>query len=215
MKIKKKWIILCLAFVAVVCSTILAAAESSRVGLYSRWGKILKDASVKEMSVSESDININSNVISVSSANIQQAKEFYVLTGISESEAETKAIDYMKKREAMYVDALRHGYDVTDQEIWEYLDELKQTMEKSENKAEIEALISSFGTLEEYWQYEFTVYEKNLPIQNYVEDMEAQFKNQTETTYSLDGAYEEEWDQYFENYKNRLVQENSFRIIQQ
>lgn len=109
---------------------------------------------------------LNGNVISVSAADIQRAKEFYVLTGLGESEAET------------------------------------------------EALISSFGTPEEYWQYEFTVYEKNLPIQNYVEDMEEQFHNRTETASSLDGAYEEGWDQYFENYKNRLVQENSFRIVQ-
>lgn len=86
----------------------------------------------------------------------------------------------------MYVEALRCGYDVTDQEIWEYLNESKQTMEKAENRAEVDALISSFGTPEEYWQYEFAVYEKNLPIQNYVEDMEAQSKNRAETAYTSD-----------------------------
>lgn len=57
----------------------------------------MKVAGVKKMSAFERDINIYSDVISVSSSDIQQAKGFYMLTGLDESEAETKAVNYMKK----------------------------------------------------------------------------------------------------------------------
>ena len=57
---------------------------------------------------------------------IEQATEFYILAGYTESTAREKAIKYMLERDATYQKAISEGYSVTDEEVWAYLDELKE-----------------------------------------------------------------------------------------
>ena len=54
---------------------------------------------------------------------------------------------------------------VTDEEVWAYLDELKEIINGATNKDEAQALINQFDSEEEYWQHEFEVYKINLPIE--------------------------------------------------
>lgn len=80
------------------------------------------------------------------------------------------------EREALYAAALHNGYSVTENEVWAYLKELKETINTADNKEDADAVMKSFGSEKEYWDYEFTVYHKNLPIQKYVDSLRAQYE---------------------------------------
>ena len=56
------------------------------------------------------------------------------------------------------------------------LEELKQFINQSENKEDAMAIIEQFDSEEDYWNYEFEVYKKDLPIQKYMAAKEKEFK---------------------------------------
>lgn len=140
-------------------------ADDSSASLMSRWGARLNEyASRKTETSAQEEIN--------------QAKEFYMLSGMDEEMAEAEAEEYMAEREVLYQKAVQSGYGVTDEDIRAYLEELKTLMDSADNKEDVQALIDQFGTEEEYWDYQYRVYEKNLPIQNYVKDLEREQADQ-------------------------------------
>ena len=57
----------------------------------------------------------------------------------------------------------------------QYLDDLKVTINDSINSEEAQALISQFGSEEEYWQHESEVYKINLPIEKYLESLKQEY----------------------------------------
>lgn len=107
----------------------------------------------------------------ITTKDIEQATEFYILAGHEQSDAEDKAVEYMLQRDATYQRAIATGYSVSDDEINDYLDDLKVTINDSINSEEAQALISQFGSEEGYWQHEFEVYKINLPIEKYLESL--------------------------------------------
>lgn len=109
------------------------------------------------------------------------------------------------QREALYQAAIENGYSVTDEEVWNYLEELKDTIHNAGNKEDIIAIIRQFETENDYWNFEFSVYQKNLPIQKYVHDLEESFMQSS--------MGEKEWDQYFEEMKEELVLKENYQII--
>ena len=78
--------------------------------------------------------------------------------------------------------------------------------------------IDSFDSEEEYWEYQFTVYQKNLPIQKYVQALQLEFQNSLATTYSAaetnDSAsnYTELWNDYYDSYKQDLVEQENYSL---
>lgn len=144
---------------------------------------------------------------------IDQAKRFYILSGVNESDAEETAKDYMLKREALYQAAIKNGYTVTDEEIQSYLDELKEFAKTADNKEDMQSVINQFDSEQAYWEYEFEVYKKNLPIQKYLEDMEKVFKKNQSLKRDNDVDLETEWANYLERLKSELMQEENFEIV--
>ena len=63
---------------------------------------------------------------------------------------------------------------MTDQEVYDYLEKLKVFIEQSDNKEDAMAIIEQFDSEEDYWNYEFEVYKKDLPIQKYMAAKEKQ-----------------------------------------
>lgn len=97
----------------------------------------------------------------------------YMQQGYDEEEAKSKAKEYLMEREELYQKAVDAGYSVTDEEVEEYLDSLKELIYSSENGEEQLAIsMNYFENEDEYWDYEFLVYQKNLVIQKYNEDMD-------------------------------------------
>lgn len=97
----------------------------------------------------------------------------YMQQGYDEEEAKSKAKEYLMEREELYQKAVDAGYSVTDEEVEEYLDSLKELIYSSENGEEQLAISKNyFENEDEYWDYEFLVYQKNLVIQKYNRDMD-------------------------------------------
>lgn len=141
-----------------------------------------------------------------------QAKQFFIRSGISEQDAELQAKEYVFEREALFQDAIKHGYTVTDDEIWTYLDELKQFIETADNKEDVEKAIQQFENEDAYWQFEFEVYKKDLPIQKYVESLEKEFKENQ--SLSGDADVENSWSEHFENLKEDLADAENFKLTE-
>lgn len=150
-------------------------ATMSTGDMLSLWGQTLSDFS--KMDDNLSDIYAVGKTAIVYQKDIEQAMEFYKISGMNEHDAREKAEKYVLEREAMYQKAMEAGYGVTEQEIYDYLNELKELMGSAENKEDIRKVIEQFDSEEEYWNYQFEVYKKNLPIQNYVQDLKKESLN--------------------------------------
>lgn len=205
---KKKIIIVLVSFVLIIGIVLtLTKAHTSSTSLMAEWGMKLKDSVGGKEEQDTSQVYAQGDHATVTQDEIEQAKQFFITSGLSESEAAEKAISYSMEREAMYEKALQEGYDVTDAEVDAYLSELKSMMSTAENKTDIEALISQFDSEEEYWQYQKEVYRKNLPIQKYVSELQKQYDENGKET---DTA--EEWNHYLEQYKREVVQEENYIV---
>ena len=103
--------------------------------------------------------------------------DFYVLQGKSRQEADKTAKEYAQEYNALYVEAVKNGFDATDEEVKTYVDSLKEELNKPENKEQLNSVLKGFGSEDEYWDYEYMVYQKQLPIQKYVKSLENDYNN--------------------------------------
>ena len=92
-------------------------------------------------------------------------------------------------------------YTVTDQEVYDYLEKLKVFIEQSDNKEDAMAIIEQFDSEEDYWNYEFEVYKKDLPIQKYMAAKEKEFKEVAPQAKSIN-EIEEEWQDIYGEKEN-------------
>ena len=153
----------------------------------------------------------------ITTKDIEQATEFYILAGYEQSDAEDKAVEYMLQRDATYQRAIAAGYSVSDDEINDYLDDLKVTINDSINSEEAQALISQFGSEEEYWQHESEVYKINLPIEKYLESLKQEYlKNSISTQSNNQEAEEtiENYNRYIEEVQSELVKQEQYEIFE-
>lgn len=187
-------------------------AQQSGVSIMKNWGAILNKNYSNTKAADSEDIYAKGKNGVVLVSDIKQAKEFYLLSGMTEEQAEQEAVDYAYKREALYQSAIANGYSVTDEEIWDYLNELKEFAKTAGNKEEAEAVMKQFPSEDAYWDFQFTVYQKNLPIQNYVKDLEKIFM-ETEQ-YSVENEdLQTGWNKKLEEIKTELVAEEDFEMI--
>mgnify|MGYP000491074812 CR=1 FL=1 len=104
-----------------------------------------------------------------------------------------------------------------DDEINDYLDDLKVTINDSINSEEAQALISQFGSEEGYWQHEFEVYKINLPIEKYLESLKQEYlKNSISTQSNNQEAEEtiENYNRYIEEVQSELVKQEQYEIFE-
>ena len=148
----------------------------------------------------------------ITNKEVEQAIAFYDTFGMSAEEARKQAILYVEEREALYQQAIEAGYTVTDKEVYDYLEELKQFINQSENKEDAMAIIEQFDSEEDYWNYEFEVYKKDLPIQKYMAAKEKEFKEVAPQAKSIN-EIEEEWQEYYEQIKAQAVENEEFKVV--
>lgn len=185
------------------------ATKRSNMEKMTEWGEILKENS-KASDEEEIFAKGKNGVIFVSE--VEKTRKFFELSGMKEDEAKEQAIQYSKEIEALYQEALREGYEATEEEIWAYIEEIKKTVKESDNREEVEAVIKQFDSEEEYWNYEYTVYTKNLPIQNYVEDKEKEFREKSANA-DDDKKFQKEWEEEFTKLKKDLVEKEEFQVV--
>lgn len=68
-------------------------------------------------------------------------------------------------------------------------------------------MINQFDSEEDFWNYEFTVYKKNLPIQNYVHGLEEAYRNR-------EADSEKSWETYFAEFKEKLAEDENYQKVQ-
>lgn len=199
-----------------------AAASLKEDAWVQKWGKVLSEhyssqqkqparaAAQEETNAATSEtgeiFEKGENAI-ITTDEIEQAAAYYQLGGMNEKEAYEEAADYARKREALYQEALKNGYQVTDQEVWDYLEQFKEELHEYQNSGMVDTIMGQFDSEEDYWNYEFTVYQKNLPIQNYVHDLEQEYlaKHETPTV---------SWETHFEELKETLAASENYQQVQ-
>ncbi len=207
-----------LAAFAILCPIILNQPEilkASKSSFMARWGESLNH-SWKERSVSktsnlgEDSIYKKGNRVSITNADIERATKFFQLSGDNETVAREKAIIETEQLYALYAEAINKGYSVTDQEVKEYLNELKELLNTANNKEDIQDLIQAFNSEEEYWEFQFSVYQINLPVQKYVKDIEEAYMKELQIS-GFTGDADKEWSDHFEALKEELVKKEAFK----
>lgn len=190
-----------------------SVAENPTTAIMKKWGTILLKNSKSDKEKTISDIVYKGENATITKKQIEQAVDFYMLTGSSREMAEEQAVQHLKEYEALYQEAIKNGYTVTDDEVRAYIEELKQMVEIADNKEDVKEVINQFESEEDYWEYEFTVYQKSLPIQKYVKAMEQDFANLTGVDiHSSDGN--ERWRENFEDLKRKLVEAENFSLVE-
>lgn len=185
-------------------------AEPSNISILRKWGSILKEQSNSLKPVSEEELYAIGESAVITRQEYEQTVAFYSLQE-DKNTAEEKADRYVKEREALYAAAVEAGYTATEEEIHDYLDNLKKTIETVDNKDEVMAVMESFPSEEEYWEYEFTVYSKNLPIEKYVQDLKEDYLKEN----GLDKETSESeisWQEHFKNVKRELVEKQNYKM---
>ena len=115
----------------------------------------------------------------------------------------------IKQYNALYAAAVKNGYSVTDEQVQAYIEDMKLQLESVDNSEDIQDVIDQFDSEDDYWAYEFAVYQKQLPIQNYVSALNDEYNEKAVDSSSEEA--QEEWDTYFENLKDKLVKEQNFQ----
>ncbi len=92
--------------------------------------------------VNEKDIYALGKNTVITNSEIEQTTKYCMMSGFSEEDAKTQAIAQIKEREALYQAAVQNGYSVTDEEVWEYLNKLKESINEAENKEDVMAIIN-------------------------------------------------------------------------
>ncbi len=193
-----KWVAVVVACIAVgsVCAV---ATPSPSV----RWGRFLTGHAEN---ADGQEVYAVGNTATVYLFDVELSKEFYLMTGLSEEEAFQEAARQNMEWEALYQEAMRLGYAVTDAEVDAFLETLKTFMETAENREDVLLIIEQFESEEAYWEYQKKVYQKDLPIQNMNRAKEQQYHAEHPD------ASREEFPEWFRNWKQTLVDEQNYRI---
>ena len=148
----------------------------------------------------------------ISDQEIQQYVDYYKNEGLNEDEALAAAVEDAEERNALYVEAIKNGYTVTDEEIYQWLDVLRAALEE-DTTGVYQAALEGFDSEEAYWDYEYEVYTVDLPIQNYVSAKEKEFFMNNPEVMNADIPYNE-WTKAFEELKDELVEKQNFQVVQ-
>ncbi len=195
---KKKYLFIIISMLAVVMVAYYPVKKTvGKTDFMSNWGKILskdskdKTSDLQKRSNTKYGLFINSdstdnatssedifevgNDVVITNQEIQIAKEFFALQGQSEKDAAQAAVKYVEEYNAMYVEAVSKGYDVTEKEIDEYISELKAMTMHAENSKDVKKVMAQFDSEDEYWNYQKEVCKKQLPVQKYVKSLEEEY----------------------------------------
>ena len=134
---------------------------------------------------------------------------FLPIKSEDDGQAAKDADKEIKQYNALYAAAVKNGYSVTDEQVQAYIEDMKLQLESVDNSEDIQDVIDQFDSEDDYWAYEFTVYQKQLPIQNYVSALNDEYNEKAVDSSSEEA--QEEWDTYFENLKDKLVKEQNFQ----
>ena len=177
----------------------LKTLQKSEVSVY-YFERSDRDRVIK--SLDEKEICAIGNNTVVTKEQVQLYTKFYEIT-YDKTLSQKKAVAYAKERNALYVAAMQNGYQVTDEQVKAYVEELKQNLDGIWTKEQKEKLLSGFASEDDYWAFEQKVYRIDLPIQNYVRAKENEFNSENESGQT--------WEKAFETLKQKLVDGQQYK----
>ncbi|MBS5261436.1 MAG: hypothetical protein KHY54_06630 [Roseburia sp.] len=154
----------------------------------------------------ENAYEIGKNIV-ITKEEVDQYSKFF--ENLNYNNAHEMAVNYAEQRNALYASAIINGYGVTDEQIYSYLTELKKNLKETITDSEYQEMIKPYGSEQDYWNYEFYVYTMNLPIQNYVSDLERKYKK-NHYIYEDSIQQDKKWEEKFEEIKEELVDEQKY-----
>lgn len=229
MKKKISIIVLCVILVSVLAYFPLKTALGGNDAM-SQWGKVLSDDSKKQTQSSKSKFRIATDGpaaqtysssdevfecgkdILITKREIEVSKAFYLINGENEKTAEKEAVKYMEEFNAMYVKAIKAGFDVTEEEVENYINDLKKIADEAENADDIKRVIAQFDSEDEYWEYEKEVYQKQLPIQKYVESLENDYVKKSGTDLNNESGTQL-WNKKLAEIKEKAAKEQNYKKV--
>ena len=211
----KKRIVSCMLILGVIWIMTVAStkAEISSFDKIENWGNSVQKYVVNPIgensAVVESLKPVKDNKIILPEIEINQAKDFYIAAGYEEKGASDLAVKYVKDINTLYQEAIKNGYNVTDDEILAHIEQMKKEFEVAENKDEIDDFIDKF---------------ENEPIQKYVSEKERNYISKNMpinevSEYIGDNTsadeimkVQEKWDSEFEIMKESIESNYSYII---
>lgn len=163
-----------------------------------------------EQNVTAEDVVTVGKDILVTEPEIETAKDYYLAQNENESKAENDALDYMTEFDAMYVEAVKNGYDVSESEVKAYVNNLKKIYAEAENKDDIKEIISTYDSEDAYWEDMIRVYYKQLPIEKYVSSLEEDFQKHCKYAVGT-SEYDSAWEANFQKIKDDAVKNQRFK----
>lgn len=197
---EKKILIAAVVFFLVALAGIKVFADgregNAQNGIVSDWGEYLSSVFYQKS---------NARGTAQNEQRLEQAIKFYELKGYENKEAEEMAKQYIKEADALYNKAVEAGYQVTEEEVAEHVNQIKEVYHSDtlneESRKQMETMINCFESEEDYWEYEREVYKTLLVTQNYVDALQEEFWKE-----NPNAAYED-WGEYLEEFKASLVGE--------
>lgn len=147
----------------------------------------------------------DNNLYIIDEEELARATKFYELRG--DSNPEELAYNYVMEQQALYIEAIENGFQVTDSEVWNYLDVLKIQLENANNSEDYRTIKSGFDSEADYWNFQFSVYKKSLPIKKYVTMRARDFANSKGVNVSSP-EFQEIWNAELINITSNAVQKH-------
>lgn len=160
------------------------------------WGEVLYEYSNE---ITEETSNVNY----IDEDELNRTIEFYKLRG--DENPEELALTYVAENQALYLEAVNHGVEVTDEEVLVHLAVLKEQLENSANNQEYKIIKEQFPSDEDYWKYQFVINRKSMLVDKYLEERGRELISQN--ILDLHSAYfQEEWALELQKIKDNLVE---------
>ena len=143
---------------------------------------------------------------------VNKIVDFYSENKSDEEIQEIKedVIKEITDKEILYREATKLGYEASEEEIQEYIDNMKQQIAESQNSKSFENFISGYGKSEdEYWKEQKDNIRKNICIDKYLaeQDNYSNITIVTEGSLKTTTDMESDWESYVEE------KEDSYNIV--
>lgn len=122
-----------------------------------------------------------------------------------------EAVKELIEEKALYEEAVKHGFQISDAELDKEMAELKEVVETSENADVIQELINAFEDEDAYWEY---VRERNLikgTIMAYWQSLKEQYCEKDRVTQETE-VDEKEWETYMEQVTEKAVDKQEVEL---
>lgn len=143
---------------------------------------------------------------------VNKIVDFYSENKSDEEIQEIKedVIKEITDKEILYREATKLGYEASEEEVQEYIDNMKQQIAESQNSKSFENFISGYGKSEdEYWKEQKDNIRKDICIDKYLaeQDNYSNITIVTEGSLKTTTDMESDWESYVEE------KEDSYNIV--